>query len=383
MRHICNRAQKCNVRHKLKKSCSFAPFPSCPFALLPPYPLALLLVIVIFIALGCQQEMSDSRYTAVTTQGRYLLSVWRARTSKEAINRGQKLLSAIPMNADAPHQGLSQESGQGVSSAASIEKLKLADILPKDDQVKGWSIAKKVETYVGQDLFRFMLFRSEAEIYHAYHFVELASAEYRNPKLHKEPLLRVDLYDMGSPENAFGIYSVNKHTQSDFEIIGNETAVTMLTLDTWKGQYFLHIRAYEFADDISEAMRNITKYVMNRIRGTTKPPAILGFLPQNRQFVRYSEKFFRNHTAFNNIHFIADENIFKLSESTTGLIAEYLHQKPQNQTDTMFIFLIQYPTPNDAAVAYSSYRAYLLQQEYTPVKAKKFGTQSIIVKTKG
>ena len=366
----------CNAKRKM---------PLCPLALLLPCPLALLLVIVIFITPGCQQEMSDSRYTAVATQGRYLLSIWRARTSKEAINRGQKLLSAIPMekiNADVLHQGLSRESGQGVSSATSIEKLKLADILPKDDQVKGWSIAKKVETYVGQDLFRFTLFRSEAEIYHAYHFAELASAEYRNPKLHKEPLLRVDLYDMGSPENAFGIYSTNRHTQSDFEIIGNETAVTMLTLDTWKGQYFLHIRAYEFADDISEAMRNITKYVMNRIRGTTKPPAILSFLPQDRQFVRYSEKFFRNHTAFNKINFITDENIFKLSESTTGLIAEYLHQKPQSQTDTMFVFLIQYPTPNDAAVAYSSYRAYLLQQEYPPVKAKKFGTQSIIVKTK-
>jgi hypothetical protein len=300
--------------------------------------------------------------------GNYVAGVWDIKSPKTAINQAQKLLKAISTIRSA--KTLFSQSTQ-----REIE-LKPADMLPKSDQVKGWKRAKEIEIYTKQNLIQFM--HDETEVYHAYNFVELALAEYSNSKLGSKPLLRAEVYDMGAPENAFGIYSFNRNPQDDFEIIGNETAVTILTLNTWKGQYFVHIRLYEFSDDIREGAQNIVQYIKNQIRGTTRPPDILKLLPRY-YLVRNSERYFSNHIILNKIHFIADENILMLNESTIGVTAEYLHAKSKNPEDTLLVFLIEYPTPKDAAVAYNSYKAHLIAKSYHTITTKKLGSQSIVV----
>ena len=324
--------------------------------------------ILTFIIFGCQGKENSGKYTAVMTVGHYVAGVWDAKSSKEAINQAQELMKAISTIRSA--KNLSSQNAQRET------ELKPADMLPKSDQVKGWKRAKDIEIYTKQNLIQFM--HDETEVYNAYDFVELALAEYSNPKLGSKPLIRAEVHDMGTPENAFGIYSFNRNPQDDFEIIGNEAATTMLTIDTWKGQYFVHIRLYEFSDDIKEGAQNIAQYIMNQIRGTTKPPDILKLLPRDH-LIRNSERYFKNKIILNKIHFIADKNILMLNESTVGVTAEYLHAKSKNPEDTLSVFLIEYPTPKDATVAYNSYKAYLLAKDYPTITTKKLGSQNIVV----
>ncbi|MBC8232068.1 hypothetical protein H8E77_21180 [bacterium] len=332
--------------------------------------------ILTFITFGCQEkEVNSGKYTTVMATGHYVTGVWNAKSSKAAINQSQRLLEEISIK-ETEGFAVTNTKKATSSSVRGELKLKPADMLPKSDQVKGWKRAGEIEIYTEQNLIQFM--HEETEIYHAYNFVELALAEYRNPKLGSEPLLRVEVHDMGAPENAFGIYSFNRNPRSDFELIGNEAAVTMLTIDTWKGQYFIHIRLYEFADDIKEGAQNIAQDIMKRIRGTTKLPDMLKLLPRD-DFVRHSERYFWNHTIFNKIHSIANENILMLNESTIGLTAEYLHPKAKSPTDTMSVFLIKYPTPKDATVAYNSYKAYLLAKGYPTIKTQKLSSQSTVI----
>jgi hypothetical protein len=184
---------------------------------------------------------------------------------------------------------------------------------------------------------------------------------------------------MGTPENAFGIYSFNRNPHADFQIIGNETVITMLTFDTWKGKYFVHLRLYEFSDDIKEGAENIVKYIMNKIKGTTKTPDILKLMPIEN-FVKHSEIYFRNYTIFKKILPTIDKNILMLNESTIGLIAEYLHPESRNPMDTLSVFLIRYPTPESATTAYKSYKAYLIAKGYSEMETQKLGAQSIVAK---
>jgi hypothetical protein len=327
--------------------------------------------ILTFIIFGCQGKENSGKYTAVMTVGHYVTGAWDAKSSKEAINRVQELMKSISTREAETDNKLGT-----VQIARRETELKPADMLPKSDQVKGWKRAKDIEIYTKQNLIQFM--HDETEVYHAYDFVELALAEYSNPKLGSKPLLRAEVHDMGTPDNAFGIYSFNRNPQDDFEIIGNEAATTMLTIDTWKGQYFVHIRLYEFSDDIKEGAQNIAQYIMNQIRGTTRSPDILKLLPRDH-LIRNSERYFKNQIILNKIHFIADKNILMLNESTIGVTAEYLHAKSENPEDTLSVFLIEYPTPKDAAVAYNSYKAYLLAKDYPTITTKKLGSQNIVV----
>ncbi|MFQ6041360.1 MAG: DUF6599 family protein [Candidatus Poribacteria bacterium] len=331
--------------------------------------------ILTFIIFGCHGKENPVKYTAVVAVENYVAGVWDAKNSKTAINQTRKLLNKISSK-EAEGFVVTDTRAVNLSNASKATKLKPADMLPKSDQVKDWKRAGEIEIYTEKNLIQFM--HDETEVYHAYGFVELALAEYHNPKLGPKPLLRVEIHDMGAPENAFGVYSFNRNPEADFEIIGNETAVTMLTFDTWKGRYFVHIRLYEFSDDIREGAQNILRYIMNQIRGTTKPPDILKLLPRDH-FVRHSERYFWNHTILNKIHFIADENILMLNESTIGLTAEYLHPKPENPTDTLTVFLIRYPTQKDATRAYDSYKARLLAKGYSTITTKKLGAQSAVI----
>jgi len=339
-------------------------------------PFALTIFILTFIILGCQgRKVNYGKYTVVMTEGHYVLGVWDAKSSKAAINQARKLLKAISTK-EAEGFAVTTTRTVAAPSVRGGTQLKPALMLPKSDYVKGWKRAGEIEIYTEKNLIQFM--HDETEVYHSYNFVELALAEYRNPKLGSEPLLRVEVHDMGAPENAFGIYSFNRNPEADFEIIGNEVAATMLTFDTWKGHYFVHIRLYEFSDDIKEGAQNILRYIMNQIRGTTKPPDILKLFPRDH-FVRHSERYFWNHTILNKIHFIADENILMLNESTIGLTAEYLRAKPKNPADTLSVFLIRYPTQKDATRAYDSYKAHLLAKGYPTITTKKLGSQGTVI----
>jgi len=313
--------------------------------------------------------VDSGKYTAVVTSGDYVVGIWHANNSDTVIKRAQKLIESISSKT-ASDIGVTNTSMTGREMNP-----KLPDILPKSDGVKGWKIAKEIEIYNEQNLVKFM--HDETEVYQAYDFVELALAEYRNPRLGSEPILRAEIYDMGTPENAFGIYTFNRNPQADFKIIGNETAITMLTIDTWKGKYFVHIRLYEFSDDIREGAENIAKYMINQIRGTTKPPDILKLLPQD-SFVKHSERYFRDHTIFSKIHTTISKNILNLNESTIGLAAEYLHPKSKNPRDTLSVFLIKYPNPEYATTAYNSYRAYLVAKGYSTIETQKLDAQSTV-----
>jgi len=332
--------------------------------------------ILTFIIFGCQGRENSVKYTAVMAVGNYVAGVWDTKNPRAAINQAQKLLKAIStreMTGTKVVQRNTMEIELKPADRKPLASVSLANMLPKSDQVKGWKRAKEIEIYTEQNLIQFM--HDETEVYQAYNFVELALAEYSNPKLGSKPLLRVEIHDMGAPENAFGIYSFTRNPQDDFEIIGSETAVTILTLNTWKGQYFIHIRLYEFSDDIKEGAQNIVQYIKNQIIGTTRPPAILKLLPRDH-LVRNSERYFKNHIILNKIHFIADENILMLNESTIGVAAEYLYENPE---DTLSVFLIEYTTPKDAIVAYNSYKAHLLAKSHHTITTKKLGSQSIVV----
>jgi len=335
---------------------------------------SLFALILIFTAIGCGKS-DNNTYTVLATKENYLIATWRAETEKDAIIPARKLLESISMKPEALASAAVSERRLNAQEDSLLRKL--PDMLPQNNEVANWKIAEGIKTYTPDNLFDFHL--SDAKLYKAYNFVSLATAEYLNIKLGSKAYLRAEVYDMGTPENAFGIYSTNTYPQAQYDNVGNEAFMTELTYDTWKGRYFVHISAYEAAHDIKQGMMKIAKYVMSQIENTGTLPDILNLLPKDN-IVKGSVKFFYNHTAFNSIYTISkDRNVLRLTEETTGIIAEYISEKAKTISDTVNILLVKYPTTSDAQAAYSSYKAYLLK-DGNPKSEGKLGDKSIIVK---
>ncbi|MFQ6048268.1 MAG: DUF6599 family protein, partial [Phycisphaerae bacterium] len=99
-----------------------------------------------------------------------------------------------------------------------------------------------------------------AALYHSFGFVRLTFATYRHAS---RPQLYVDcyLYDMGQPENAFGIFKAEQPDQAEPAEVGRQGYRAASSIFFWKGSYYVQLltagteRAYErFVPALAEAI---------------------------------------------------------------------------------------------------------------------------------
>jgi hypothetical protein len=323
---------------------------------------AIFILISLTALTGCKggMEKIEGKYTVLAQSGRFLVGVWDCRyisPARDVISTAFNSLSSL---------------SPATSRAKTVVKAgpSAMDVLPKDRDVPWWNIYEgKVKRYVGGDLFKYI--DGGAELYHTYDFVEVVTAEYIQPKLAADSLILIDVYDMGTPQNAFGIYSHLRYPHAPFERFGNEGILTDETLDFWKGRFFIKIQAFEIADEVKEAMKRFARVMDKRIPDPGDLPAIVKALPEENR-VKGSEQYFKRQLALNNIHYISDENVLMLGEKTEGAVAKYLMGKDEIE---VHLFAVAYPDPSKASEAFSSYSKYL-KGKLTPVKVERVGERS-------
>ena len=94
---------------------------------------------------------------------------------------------------------------------------------------------------------------------------------------------------MGTPENAFGVYSHDRYPQDEFEWVGSRAIISGRELNFWKGRYFIQIEGYEFASQIKQGMVELAKATADRIKDPLTTPHLLTLLPSTNR-VPHSEK---------------------------------------------------------------------------------------------
>jgi hypothetical protein len=221
-------------------------------------------------------------------------------------------------------------------------------LFPDPDSVRGIGIRSAISEYRDSTLFDFL--NGGAELYFDYDILAVASAEYG---IGRDPSLELSIYDMGSTDNAFGIYSNLRYAGADFVNIGAEGMKTVGSVDFWKGRYYCRLVAFE-TDSVTQAgMTALAKATAANIAGGGGLPGIVDLLPVLTR-VSGSEKYFRGPLSLNNIRYVASENLLMLSTETEGAIAEYLADGA-----TMTGFIIAYQDPRAAGAAHDSYTGFL------------------------
>jgi hypothetical protein len=215
------------------------------------------------------------------------------------------------------------------------------------DEFANWKSSSPAKIYNKNTIFDYI--DGAAELYFAYDFSSVATAEYKND----QTSILIDVYDMTTPENAFGIYSLNKYQEANYVKIGNEGILTESTLDFWKGKYYCKVYSLDQSKEYQKIVADFGNKLASRIQENGEEPEIIGKLPQ-KGLIPKTEKFFTRKLGLDNVHFISEENVLDLNGDTKGAIAEY-----QSGNNRFLLFVIDYHSPEKATKVFDMYSKYL------------------------
>lgn len=211
------------------------------------------------------------------------------------------------------------------------------------DSVLDWEVSEEGVSYDRETLYGYM--NGGAEVYLAFDFQQVFVQRYGQGG---DDEIVLDIYDMGSSQEAFGVFSCDREDEEAG--IGQASEYGYGMLRFWKGRYFVTIMTsgeYEVAE---EAILELGRVVDKVLDPEGPEPEILNMLPANG-LLKERISFFHSNINLNNRFFIASGNILHLGPETDCLFAEY----EVESGETMKLLIVRYLDGAGAEGAYGSF----------------------------
>lgn len=160
------------------------------------------------------------------------------------------------------------------------------NFLPASGFSDGWSLSGKVGHYNPGNLY--MYINGEAELFLPYGFETLASALYTRGG--PASGIVADIYKMGSPIDAFGIYSSYRDPEAEKIKFGAEGFVEDSQLMFYKDRYFVRLSVSGTVAGSRGILIMFAKEIDRRLPGTSRPPgeiALISIAGVNPDTIRY------------------------------------------------------------------------------------------------
>ena len=218
--------------------------------------------------------------------------------------------------------------------------------IPK--QVLEWKAAGEDAVYDRKTLYGYM--DGGAEVYLAFDFRQVFVRKFADAAGDE---LVLDIYDMGSPAEAFGMFSCDR--QDPEAGIGQASEYGPGLLRFWRGRYFVSVTVAGNEDKAEAAVRALGKAVAPLLGPDGAPPDMLGLLPPDGLKAERTA-YFHNNVHLSNRYYISSENIMNLDEKTACVFAEYDDGRGQAAK----LLLVRYPGAAAAEAAGRSFRTAFL-----------------------
>jgi hypothetical protein len=237
--------------------------------------------------------------------------------------------------------------------------------IPK--QVLDWKASGPDAVYDRKTLYDYM--DGGAEVYLAFDFREVFVRKYADAA---ENELNLDIYDMGSPAEAFGMFSCDRQDPEAGIGQGSEYGPGLLRF--WRGRYFVSITVSGNEDKAEMAVLALGKAVAPLLGPDGALPEMLKLLP-SAGLRPEKTAYFHNHVHLSNRYFVAPENILNLDEKTECLFAEYR----SGSDGSAFLLVVRYPGAALAKAAVLSFlRSFLPRADAEGAALTENGKWSMI-----
>ena len=229
------------------------------------------------------------------------------------------------------------------------EKGKMDQAISLPAEVEGWKWDGIEMKYNSKTLFDYI--DGAAELFLAFGFQNLTARRFEKSN---QPPITIELYEMGSSEDAYGVFSFDRQDEAAGIGQGSESGGGLLRF--WKGKYFVSIYADGGGAEVELTLLRMGRSMATSIPATGPEPELLDFIPgKDSGLVDKSVRYLRSHILLNQRFFIAHQNILNLDRKTEAVLAQYLRDKQKTQ-----LLLIRYPGVKEAGDAYHSFmKAYL------------------------
>ena len=162
-----------------------------------------------------------------------------------------------------------------------------------------------------------------------------------------------ELYDMGSPTEAYGAYTLD--VDGSPVTAGTETVLSETALRVWKGPYFLKVFDFGAGAIKPEDATAIGKAIADKIETAGEKPKLVAAIQADLKPAKM--RYFHKDVTLEDIYYIATKNVLELSEKTDGVWAECEcgDAKPK-------VGVIQYPSAEVRDKAWTGFCAAIFMQ---------------------
>jgi len=210
-------------------------------------------------------------------------------------------------------------------------------------QIGEWKADGKDQVFDRETIFKYI--DGGAELYLAYDFHQVFSRKFTGPG-NSEIVL--DIYDMGTASDAFGIFTSEREDEDANIGQGSEFGGGLLRF--WKGCKFVSILNNGSSENADQAVIELGKAVDQALPAAGSEPDLLKCLPQEN-LDKKKTRFFHHSLLLDKHYFVANENILNLGPKTDCVLAEY----PLNSEDFLILLVVRYESHTQAKVAYDKF----------------------------
>jgi hypothetical protein len=220
-------------------------------------------------------------------------------------------------------------AGAALPGRAQSARGAVMNLLPR---IAGWEKSEEPKSFGPESLFEYI--DGAAEAFISYDFIELALGQYRKPGA--AGTMTVEIYDMGTPGHAFGIYSTERYPDTKFLPIGTQGYIEEGTLNFFAGRYYVKMMAFETGPQTDALLKSYASEILKKIGDPGDFPAAVKMFPR-QGLVANSEKSIL-------------KNFLGLEFLRNGIIASY--KLGETQPDA---FIIESPAEAEAALLLKKY----------------------------
>ena len=160
----------------------------------------------------------------------------------------------------------------------------LASLVPR---LAGWAPTEAPRAYFPDNLFEYI--DGAAESYLGYDFSELLVADLE--KSGTKATLTIEIYDMGAPLNAFGIFAAERYPESRTAALGDLGYIEGEALNFLAGRYYVKLLAFGLGEATEAALTDAGGKVAGAIKPAGLPALVLAFprdglVPRSEKYIK-------------------------------------------------------------------------------------------------
>ncbi len=207
------------------------------------------------------------------------------------------------------------------------------------DTAAGWRAVGETERFDAETIFSYI--DGHAEVYLAYGMRSCTSRRYEGPE--GQPAIVVDVFEMASPDDAFGVFTVD--LDGDNAAVGHDGRYRYGWLSFWKGSYFVSITGEDETDAVRNAVFQLGHEIAGGIDADAPRPDIVARLPVNG-LERASVRFLRSEVILRTHLYLGENDVAGLGPDTEAALAKY-----SREALSAHLMVVRYPDEGRAKAA--------------------------------